>query len=367
MTTFELPDLGEGLQEAEIVEWHVAIGDTVVADQPLLSVETDKAVVEVPSPYSGRIVTLHGNPGDIVGIGAPLVDFDQAESTDSGTVVGEIPRDEERIDETAEQERPGRAKVKATPAVRALARKLDVDLSAVAPSGPSGIITADDIKRVAALLSEAGPPEPLHGVRRTMARKMEQAHGEAVPATLFDDADVDSWPEAVDVTVRLIRAIAAACRAEPALNGWYDSRETSRRLIGKIDVGIAVDTGDGLFVPVMRDVGNRDDTDLRRGIEALKRDVVARDIPVEELRGATISLSNFGTFGAGRYAAQVIMPPQVAILGAGRIAPTIVAVDGGPAVRRVLPVSVTFDHRVVTGAEAARFLAAMIGDLVDRI
>ena len=363
MRTFELPDLGEGLQEAEIVDWHVEVGETVVADQPLLSVETDKAVVEVPSPRSGRIAVLHAAVGDVVAIGAPLVDFEDGEIVDSGTVVGEVPREEQRIEETAERVQTGHAKVKATPAVRALARKLDVDLAAIAPSGPDDVITANDVKRVAALFEEVGPPEPLRGVRRTMAQKMEHAHGEAVPATLFDEADVDAWPKGVDVSVRLIQAIAAACRQEPALNAWYDSREISRRLIRKVDIGIAVDTEDGLFVPVIRDAGNRDDADLRRGLEALKRDVAARSIPVEELRGATISLSNFGMFAAGQFAAQVIMPPQVAIVGAGRIVSRVVAVDGQAVVRRVLPMSVTFDHRVVTGAEAARFLAAMLGDL----
>ena len=130
----------------------------------------------------------------------------------------------------------------------------------------------------------------------------------------------------------------------------------------RVDLGIATDTADGLFVPVLRDVGNRDTADLRAGLDRMKADIEARRVPPEELRGATITLSNFGMLG-GRFAALVVVPPQVAILGAGRIAPAVVAVDGAPAVRRILPLSLTFDHRAVTGAEAARFLAAAAADL----
>ena len=162
--------------------------------------------------------------------------------------------------------------------------------------------------------------------------------------------------------MRLVRAVAAACAAEPVLNVWYDSANEGRRIHDKVDLGIAVDTPDGLFVPVLRDVGRRDEADLRGGLEAMKKDVTARTVPPEELRGATITLSNFGMM-AGLHAALVVVPPQVAILGAGRVAPRVVAVDGKLAVRRMLPLSLTFDHRAVTGGEAARFLAAAIADL----
>ena len=363
MKRFNLPDLGEGLQEAEIVDWHVAVGDQVVDEQALLSVETDKAVVEVPSPHAGRVAKLHAKAGDVVAVGAPLIDFDEGEAADSGTVVGTMPSDEVRVDEGAEPARPGGAKVKVTPAVRALARKLNVDLGAVDASGAKGQITADDVRRVAQVLSEIEPPEPLRDVRRVMAQKMAQSHGEVAPATIYDEADVDGWPAGSDVTARLVRAIVGGCRAEPGLNAWYDSTAASRRVMGKIDLGVAVDTEDGLFVPVLRDVGERDADDVRGGLEAMKKDIVARDIPREELRGATITLSNFGVFGAGRFAALVVLPPQVAIIGAGRIAPGVVAIEGKPAVRRMLPLSLTFDHRVVSGGEAARFLAAVIEDI----
>lgn len=369
MTTFKLPDLGEGLQEAEIVTWHVGPGDHVVADQPLVSVETDKAVVEVPSPQAGRIAKLYVEVGEIVAIGAPLVDYDDGAGKDAGTVVGTIESDAGVLDETREaQEGAGTgasaspARVKATPAVRALARRKGVDLSVVGPSGKGGMVTAADVERAAKTLAEAGPLERLRGVRRAMALRMTQSGAEVVPATVIDEADIDAWAKGADVTARLVRAIALAIAAEPALNAWFDAKEGGRRLHRRIDLGFAVDTEDGLFVPVLRDVGNRDAADLRRGLDAMKAAVESRRMPPEELRGATITLSNFGTIG-GRYAAPVVVPPQVAIVSAGRIAPRVVAHEGKPAVHRTLPISLTFDHRAVTGGEAARFLAAILADL----
>jgi pyruvate dehydrogenase E2 component (dihydrolipoamide acetyltransferase) len=238
---------------------------------------------------------------------------------------------------------------------------MGVDLATVTPTGPDGIITSDDVEKAAQ--SQSGTvAEPLRGVRYAMAINMTRARAEIVPATVVDDADVDLWPADADVTIRLVRAVVAGCRAAPALNAWFDAAAMSRRLHQRIDLGIAVDTGDGLFVPVLRDVGNRLASDLRRGIDALKCDVAARKVPLAELHGQTITLSNFGMF-AGRFAALAIVPPQVAILGAGRIAPRPVASPDGVAVHRTLPLSLTFDHRVVTGTEAARFLAAAIHDL----
>ncbi len=361
MTTFQLPDLGEGLQEAEVVAWHVGVGDHVVADQPLVSVETEKAVVEIPSPQSGRIAKLFAEVGDTVSIGAPLVSFEDRATADSGTVVGAIPG--EAPAPTAAETKPSGRGVKATPAVRKLAQKLKVDLAAVTGSGPGGTVTKADVERAAGA-SSAGREriEPLRGVRRAMARNMTRAHAEVVPTTVTDEAELGAWGPEVDVTIRLIRAIVAGCRAEPSLNAWYFGDKEERQLHGRVDLGIAMDTEDGLFVPVLRDVGQRDAADLRSGLEAMRRDVERRRVPLEELRGQTITLSNFGMYG-GRHAALVVLPPQVAILGAGRRQDCVVAVDGRPAVRSVLPLSLTFDHRAVTGGEASRFLAAVIADL----
>jgi 2-oxoisovalerate dehydrogenase E2 component (dihydrolipoyl transacylase) len=162
--------------------------------------------------------------------------------------------------------------------------------------------------------------------------------------------------------LRLIRAVVAGCRAEPSLNAWYDSQRIGRWVVKKIDLGVAVDTPDGLLVPVLRNIAERDPEDLQRGLDDLIRDARARKVPPEELRGHTITLSNYGTI-AGRYASPVVVPPTVAIVGAGRLRDAVVAVNGAPAVHRTLPLSLTFDHRAVSGGEAGRFLAAMMADL----
>ncbi|HVH75642.1 MAG TPA: dihydrolipoamide acetyltransferase family protein [Stellaceae bacterium] len=360
MSIFNLPDLGEGLQEAELVAWHVGEGDHVVADQPLVSVETEKAVVEVPSPQSGRIARLFAKPGERVKVGAALVEFAEGPHIDTGTVVGELAAAE--APQPAPAAPPAPAGIRAAPAVRALAGRFGVDLAEVTPTGPQGAVTSADVERAARALVGAAPAEPLAGVRRAMAQNMARSHAEIVPATVSDEADIEAWTPGADATIRLVRAIAAACKAVPALNAWYDGKSMERRLLPQIDLGIAVDTPDGLFVPVLRNIGGRDAADLRHGLERMKADVRARTVPVAELRGQTITLSNFGMFG-GHFASLVIVPPQVAILGAGRIAARPVVADGKLIAHRLLPLSLTFDHRAVTGGEAARFLKAAIADL----
>jgi pyruvate dehydrogenase E2 component (dihydrolipoamide acetyltransferase) len=368
MKIFRLPDLGEGLQEAEIIEWHVKESDEVKADQPLVSVETAKAIVDIPSPHGGRVSKLFGKKGDIMHLGAPLVGFEGTGDDDAGTVVGRM-----EVGERVVHEAPsgiggypgfarGTSAIKATPAVRALARKLDIDLAMVTPSGPDGIVTSADVQRTAKLLTELGPPEELRGVRRVMAQNMTRAQSEVAAATVIDDADIHAWAPNTDITIRLLRALVAGCTSEPGLNAWYDGRATKRHVLAKIDVGIAVDLLDGLFVPVLRDVAHRDAADLREGLDRMRADVRARKIPPEELRGATITLSNFGMI-AGKYASPIVVPPTVAILGAGRVHDAVVACEGQPVVHRVLPLSLSFDHRVVTGGEAARFLGAVTHDL----
>ncbi|ABF10999.1 dihydrolipoamide acetyltransferase family protein [Cupriavidus metallidurans] len=373
MRIFKLPDLGEGLQEAEIVNWHVKPGDTIAADQPLLSVETAKAIVEIPSPFAGQVAKLFAQPGDIVHLGAPLVGFEGAgASDDAGTVVGAVKVGTHVVNEGVTRVGaagiPGGHGIKATPAVRALARKLSVDLSMVTPSGHDGVITATDVQRVATTLADVGAPDVLRGVRRAMAQNMARAQSEVAAATVMDDADLHAWQATgasvtgQDITIRLVRALVAGVRAEPALNAWYEGRTGRRHLLERIDVGIAADLPEGLFVPVLRNVGKRDAADLRAGLDRMRADVVARTIAPEEMRGNTITLSNFGMI-AGRYAAPIVVPPTVAILGAGRVRDEVVASGGVPAVHRVMPLSLTFDHRVVTGGEAARFLRAVIEDL----
>ncbi|CAB4881787.1 unannotated protein [freshwater metagenome] len=370
MSEFRLPDIGEGLHEAEIVAWHVGAGDHVVADQPLVSIETDKAVVEIPAPQSGHIARIVGAPGDIVAVGAVLVEYADAPTVDNGSVVGEIPV-APATPAAATPPRPAAAPsgpAKASPLVRSLARQLGVDLAGVTPTGPDGTLTRDDVHRATGggvsdnVGSDAATIEPLRGVRRSMAANMARAHAQVVPATVTEIADLAAWPTLSDITVRLLRAVAVACRAEPALNATFLGPEAGLRVNEAAHVGLAIDTADGLFVAVVRDVAKRTLDDLRAGVARLHADVVARSIPPEELRGATITLSNFGSMG-GLHAALVVVPPQVAIVGAGRVVRTPVAVGAHVVVHPLLPLSLTFDHRVITGGEATRFLMAVVTDL----
>jgi 2-oxoisovalerate dehydrogenase E2 component (dihydrolipoyl transacylase) len=339
MSVFKLPDLGEGLQEAEIVAWHVSEGDHVMVDQPLVSVETDKAVVEVPAPYSGTVKRLIAGIGEIVPTGGALIDIAKEGGRDSGAIVGHL----------ASAPKPS-----AAPAVRRLAREHGVDLAGITGSGPGGAIVSADVLAVAA------PKEGdvLHGVRRSMARSMAEAHAVVVPATVMDEAAIGAWPENEDPMQRLIHAIVAACKAEPALNAWFDG--TRRQLHDHVDLAIAMDTPDGLFAPVLR--AAESEADISATLTDLKEAVRNRSIAPEALKGATFTLSNFGMIG-GTHAVLVVSPPQVAILGAGRISDKTILEDGQPVSCPMLPLSLTFDHRVVTGGEAARFLAAVQDDL----
>ena len=464
--TFNLPDLGEGLPDATIVEWFVKEGDVIRLDEPLVSMETAKAVVEVPSPVSGKVLKLAGNAGDVIVTGSMLAEFEpdpnlpqraegqdtghhhgagapapaagkaiasdeggqlpvqpapseaqggseSGERDDAGTVVGAM-----QSSNTVHQEQASSVGgVKAMPAVRAMAKKLGVDLSRVRATGTDGVVTMADVKQAAtdgsnllpspagrgaggegtqdtdagtraippsALrgaherttlsasgkpmrtqppgVSVSGQPEQLKGVRRNMARVMADAHAKVVPTTLSDDADVHAWQPGNDVTVRLIRAIVRACQAVPAMNAWFDGDKLSRTLHPQVDIGIAVDTDDGLFVPALRNADILDARGIREGVNRLRAQVQDRSIPASELTGYTISLSNFGMF-AGRYATPVVVPPCVAIVAAGRARHQVTPVMGGFESHKIIPLSVTFDHRACTGGEAARFLKALIDDL----
>ncbi|WP_133125177.1 dihydrolipoamide acetyltransferase family protein, partial [Xanthomonas citri] len=211
-------------------------------------------------------------------------------------------------------------------------------------------------------ISAKGQPEQLRGVRRNMARVMADAHSKVVPTTLNDDADLHAWQPGNDVTVRLVRAIVRACQAVPALNAWFDGDALSRTLHHQVDVGIAVDTEEGLFVPALRNADMLDAHGIREGVNRLRQQVESRSIAASELSGYTISLSNFGMF-AGRYATPVVVPPCVAIVAAGRARYQLTPVMGGVETHKVMPLSLTFDHRAATGGEAARFLRAMLDDL----
>ena len=417
MKIFNLPDLGEGLPDAEIVEWLVAEGDEVKTDDPLVSMETAKAVVEVPSPYTGKVAKLYGQAGDVIETGKPLAGFEvegesdndsepaepgapaaeeaaekPARRADSGTVVGAMESSDQFVPEAVSTV----AGVKVTPAVRALARKLGVDLASVRASGPDNVVTRADVEaaarnprpapaapgpgpevarspaptppaktaRPSAPIEPSGEWEPVRGTRRTMARVMSASQAQVVATSIMDDADIHRWTHGQDITVRLLRSLWAGARAEAGLNAWYDGEQSMRMLHKNMHVGMAVDTEDGLFVAALREVNRSSATELRAAIDRLRDNVMNRSIPPEDLKDYTIMLSNFGVF-AGRYATPIITPPCVAIVAAGKLRNEVVPVLGGFEVHRVIPLSLTFDHRAVTGGEAARFLKAMLDDLAQ--
>jgi pyruvate dehydrogenase E2 component (dihydrolipoamide acetyltransferase) len=373
MTIFYLPDLGEGLAEAEIRTWYVKVGDQVIVDQPLAAMETAKALVDVPSPYAGTIVKLHGKMGEVVPTGAPLVTFEIAGQApvDQGSVVGALEKSEKKWEEgtpfTAKRPMVRAVKVKILPAARALATAMQVDLNRVQPTGPDGLITLDDVRRLITGAAQAssqaplfeGPKEALHGTRRVMAQAMRESHQWVVPATIFDDANMTHLPAEADLTVALIQAIVFAAQSEPSLNAWFDGASLVRRLFEDIHVGIAVDSPEGLFVPVLHHAQQASGSEIRQSINRLKQAIATRSLSPAEMQGSTITLSNFGVF-AGRYATPIIIPPTVAIIACGRIRHVPVVNQGNLIVGRMLPLSLTFDHRAVTGGEAARFLGSMI-------
>lgn len=363
MTIFNLPDLGEGLPDAEIHEWFVKEGDSVAVDQPLASMETAKAVVDVPCPQAGIILKLYGKPGDVIKTGEPLVEFEAEKEAraDTGTVVGHL---EEQTDSTEDNFIIGASnptsRVKTTPAVRLFAKKCAIDLTTVVGSGYQGLITRDDVQRE--VDKQSTPPEgfePLRGVRRAMLQSMVQSHQAVVPVSIFDEACLEQWPDNTDITVRLIRAIQYAAQKEPALNAWFDTQFAARRCFTEVNLGLAIDNDEGLFVPVIHDVATQSDIALRKTINHYKEAVMNRRVAPEHLKGATITLSNFGKF-AGRFASPIVVPPMVAILAVGRLYHGAVAKAGTITAQPLLPLSLSFDHRAVTGGEATRFLASVM-------
>ena len=390
MKTFKLPDLGEGLPDAVIREWHVGEGDRVTADQTLVTVETAKALVEVPSPYSGTVERLFAKQGETLETGQPLIGFAGDDSTeaqqpqdkpapadvsDSGTVVGKIEQGSEAL---AVEQRPVTHRPRsATPAIRALARHLGVDLESLHPSGAR--FSEQEVRAAArgenlprwseksakgsenpAMEAEDKPSsiaaKGMAPARRAMTVAMNRARDQVCPMTLFDEVDISAWPKGTSATLRLLKAIARAAVDEPNLNAHFESEVLEPKT--PVNVGLAVDARKGLFVPVLKDVGAHSDDALLASIARFKRQASEGAIPQQDLQGATIHLSNFGSL-AGRFATPVVVPPLVCIVGAGRSHKAVLPHKGKARVRKLLPLSVTADHRAVTGGELARFLKAL--------
>ncbi|WP_299013134.1 dihydrolipoamide acetyltransferase family protein [uncultured Photobacterium sp.] len=375
MKSFSLPDLGEGLAESEIIEWHVDIGDTVEVDQVILTVETAKATVEVPAPYGGKIVHRYGNEGDVIGIGSLLLEIDETEKqkqdkttkskADAATVVGNVSQhpQEVNIDEfwVGQPQGPKPSDtLQALPSARRLAQKLGVDLHNIEGSGPEGIIIDSDVYQ--ANDKQRPGTEVLKGARRTMVNTMTESHHNVASVTITEEAVLANWSDNEDITSRLIQAIVAACHQEPALNAWFDAETMTRCLHSNVNIGIAVDSKHGLYVPVLRNADKFCASEIRQWLDETVTGIRNRKIGREQLQHATITLTNFGAI-AGIFATPVVTSPQVAIVGAGRIIEKLELHDNKPVSIKALPLSMTFDHRACTGGEAARFMKEMVKHL----
>ncbi len=367
MKIFHLPDLGEGLTEAEIHAWHVEVGQSIEADAPMVSVETAKAIVEVPAPWSGVVTTLHGAVGEVIATGAALVSFEGEAS--AATVVGQLSHQaaglakEEAIVTTSKLSHT-REGIAALPSAHHLARQLQINLKEVKGNLP--YLTPRDVLKHAqqhpktATNTPTIAGEPLRGVRRSMAEAMSASHAQVVPVTVNEIAKLSAWVGKQDVTLRVIRAIIHAHQVQPALNAWFDGKHL--QLHEDIHLGLGMDVDDALFVPVLKSVNRHTPQEWRETIDTYKAQLKSRSMKSEDLRGSTFMLSNFGMF-TGFFANPIVVPPNVAILGTGRLRETPVVTAAGIVAAKTLPLSLSLDHRAVTGKEATTFLAALIEDL----
>jgi pyruvate dehydrogenase E2 component (dihydrolipoamide acetyltransferase) len=420
---FKLPDVGEGIAEAEIVEYLVKVGDEVKADQPVIRIETDKAVVELPAPVSGKVAEEPFEPGDTVHVGDVILVIEtteeaakkaEKEAKPSEDKPEEKPKEKEKEQEKEKEpekaeEREGAkapTQVMATPHTRKLARELKVDITTVKGTGPHGRITDDDVKKAAeapektktkpseekAPTPAAEPPapqidydkygptkrEPLKGVRKRTAEVMVRSASTIPHVTHFDEADVTELLQVVErerslaekrgikltILAFIAKATATALKIYPVLNSSLDDENSELVFKDYYNIGFATDTEAGLLVPVVRDVDKKSVLQIAEALNNLSKRARERTIGLEEIRGGTFTITNVGSIG-GKWATPLIVHPQVAILCPLRAKPQPVAVGGEVAVRTILPLTLSFDHRVLDGADAARFMNFIIGLLED--
>ena len=373
---FAMPDLGEGLEEGRIVRWLVAAGDTVRLNQPLVEVETAKAVVEVPSPFAGRVVTLHGSEDDDVPVGGPLVTFDVEGTVDAA--IAEVPDVAAVRSYSPFVERPpGTGPVAATPPVRKLAKDLGVDLGTVRGSGPNGRVMEDDVRRIAertATAPEGAMAVTVHEDLRVEALPVDPIRG-SIAETLTDQAlipQVTTFRTLDATALEAFRAelavsplpvvVAALCRtiqAHPLVNARWSTDHVDLR--GKINVAIAVDTERGLMIPVLQDAGRRGISDLGTEIGRLAGMARSGSLAIADVAAsATVAVSNTGSYGS-EAGTPILSPGTSVTLAIGVIAERALVVEGAVVARPAATLSLTFDHRVLDGAAAGRALTTLVG------
>jgi len=374
---FLLPDIGEGMTEAEIRKWLVKEGDEIEEHQVVLEIETDKAVVEVPSPVKGKVLKINKEIGEIARVGDVLmivseegeIEEIKPEKVSSVSVVGTLPEEEE---------------VLATPAVRALAKELGVRIEDITGSGPGGSITREDVieasKKAIEAMDQYGPVErlPIRGLRRTISKNLILSQKTTAFVTGMDEADItELWhlrerekkalmEKGIHLTFMpfFIKAVQHALLEHPLLNASVDEEREEIIIKRYFNMGIAVDTPDGLMVPVIKDVDKKSIIDLAKEIQELSQKARERKIKIEEIKGSTFTITNYGHFG-GTFATPIINYPDVAILGTGKISERPWVKEGQIVIRKILPLSLTFDHRVTDGVDSARFLSKVIKYLED--
>ncbi len=392
---FKFPDIGEGITEGEIVKWIVKEGDYVKEDQTLGEIETDKAIVDIPSPYEGTILKIHFKEKEIVRVGEVLVTIGEkgeavveepkkeeieAEAKPAPSVVGEIRETREEIRE-----------VLATPRVRKLALEWGIDIKEIEGSGPQGRITEEDLRRAKEkkVAAEGKKPEvkvkpkydfygsidyiPLRGVRRATAKRMAESVSKAAHVTHFDEADVtelakirekmkkEGEKKGIKLTYLpfIVRGVINALKSHPMLNATLDDESEEIVVKKYYNIGIAVDVPDGLIVPVVKAADQKSIFELAEEIQKLAESTKKRTLDLADLKGGTFSITNVGMIG-GEAATPIINYPEVAILATLKIAPRVRAEKGTPKVKNILPLCLSFDHRVIDGAEAARFMVDLI-------
>ena len=392
-TEFRFPDLGEGIAEGEVKKWLVKVGDAVTKDQSIAEVETDKAVVEIPSPVAGKVLRLDHKEGELVKVGEVLaVIGDEGESSPpavtqaieeerppSVSVVGELPREEVVVTSVTQKRSP--RDVNAMPAVRKTARDKGADLTAATPSGPSGQVMESDLgakknARTVPKFDIYGYVDrvPIRGIRRTTAKRMLESQQRTAAVTSMEQADVTRLvgmrerlkapmkeQKGVNLTYMpfIVTAIVRALKLHPLLNSMIDDEREELIIKKYYNIGVAVAIDEGLMVPVIKAADQKSLWELAEEIASLAKTAQERKIDLADLKGGTFSITNYGVFG-GTYGTPIINYPETAILGIGRIMDAPLVVDGTIKARKVLPLSLTFDHRAYDGAVAAKFLRDLV-------
>jgi len=387
MVDVKFPDVGEGVTEGTLVKWLVKAGEDIKADQAVAEIETDKAIVEIPSPKAGKILKLYGKEGDIIKVGSALASL----ALPGEKILPEIKPPEVKPEiKLPEKPQAVPERVLASPSTRRLARELGVDISKVAGTGPGGRVTDEDVKRAAE--APVKPPEaevapeikpaeeriPIKGIRKTIAERMVKSLFTAPHVVSMDEADVTELvklrekekKKAEEKGIKLtylafiVKAVTVALKQHPYLNASIDSEKNEIILKRYYNIGIAVDTPEGLMVPVIKNADQKSIMELAQETEKLAEEARSRKIKLSELKGNTFTITNIGSIG-GIFSTPIINPPDVAILGVHRIRDMPVVIDGEIKIRKILPLVISFDHRVLDGAQAAHFMNTLKEHLED--